>query len=217
MMLDVKTVGVLKAFSMINPSLQFKPGNVIKTMSPGKTILAKATVPTNFDKEFAIYDLMKFLGAYSMFESADLDFGETSVKIGNGKEKINYLYADPACIVVAPDKELVATDPVVEFDLPADTIQRTLKAIGMIGAPEVAVTGEDGKIYLEAIDSRNSSSSSYRVELGNTNRSFRLIMAQDKIKLLPCDYKVAITDRFAHFKSEDIEYWIVLEAHSTVD
>ena len=74
MNLDVKTIQTLKAFSMINPSLLFKPGSVIKTISPSKTILAKATVPDSFDREFAIYDLMRFLGSYTMFEEADLDF-----------------------------------------------------------------------------------------------------------------------------------------------
>jgi hypothetical protein len=216
MMLDVKTIQTLKAFSMINPSLQFKPGNVIRTISPAKTILAKATVPTTFDREFAIYDLMRFLGAYTMFESAELDFGERSVKIGSGKEKINYLYADPAVIVVAPDKELVADNPVVQFELTADALQRTLKALSMIGAPEVSVTGEGGVVYLEASDSKNSSSSSYRVEVGETDKTFRLIMSADKLKLLTCDYNVTITDRFAHLKGEDVEYWIVLDAHSTV-
>lgn len=216
MMLDVKTIQTLKAFSMINPSLLFKPGNVIKTISPAKTILAKATVPATFDREFAIYDLVRFLGAYTMFENAELDFNERSVKIGSGKEKINYLYADPAVIVVAPDKELAVENPVVEFELTSDLLQRTLKALSMIGAPEVAVTGEDGVVYLEALDSKNSSSSTYRVEVGETDKKFRLIMSQDKLKLLTCDYNVAITDRFAHFKGQDIEYWIVLEAHSTV-
>lgn len=216
MMLDVKTIQTLKAFSMINPSLLFKPGNVIKTISPAKTILAKATVPTTFDREFAIYDLVRFLGAYTMFDEAELEFNERSVKIGSGKEKINYLYADPAVIVVAPDKELPVENPVVQFELTSDLLQRTLKALAMIGAPEVAVTGEDGVVYLEALDSKNSSSSSYRVEVGETDKKFRLIMSQDKLKLLTCDYNVAITDRFAHFKGQDIEYWIVLEAHSTV-
>tara|TARA_R110000822_G_scaffold5031_8_gene21829 strand:+ start:2815 stop:3468 length:654 start_codon:yes stop_codon:yes gene_type:complete len=217
MMLDVQTIQTLKAFAMINPSLLFKPGNVIKTISPAKTILAKATVPAVFDREFAIYDLMRFLGAYSMFEEADLDFGERSVNIGTAKESINYLYAEPACIVVAPDRELPADDPVVDFDLSTDVLQRTMKALSMIGAPEVSVTGRDGTVYLEAIDSKNSSSSTYKVELGSTNKTFQLIMAAEKLKLLPCDYKVSITDRFAYFKGPDIEYWISLELNSTVD
>lgn len=216
MMLDVKTIQTLKAFSMINPSLMFKPGNVIKTISPSKTILAKATVPATFDREFAIYDLMRFLGAYTMFDEAQLNFGERSVGIGSGKENINYLYADPAVIVIAPDKELVVENAVVEFELTSDLLQRTLKALSMIGAPEVAVTGEGGTVYLEALDSKNSSSSSYRVEVGSTDKPFRLIMSADKLKLLTCDYNVSITDRFAYFKGQDIEYWIVLEAHSTV-
>jgi hypothetical protein len=216
MNLDVKTVQTLKAFSAINPSLVFKPGNVLKTISPSKTVMAKATVPDTFDREFAIYDLMRFIGAYTMFEEADLGFGEKSVIIGAGRERIDYRYADPAVVVAPGDKELVASDPVVEFQLTNDMIQRIIKALGMIGAPEVSITGEAGTVYLEALDSRNSSGSTYRVELGSTNKTFRLIMTADKLKLLPCDYSVAVTDRFAHFKGDNIEYWIVLEANSTV-
>lgn len=217
MNLDVKTVQTLKAFSAINPSLVFKPGNVLKTISPSKTVMAKATVPDTFDREFAIYDLMRFIGAYSMFEEAEVSFGEKSVVISSGKEKIDYRFADPAVVVSPGDKELVASNPTVEFELTNDMIQRTVKALGMIGAPEVSITGEAGTVYLEACDSRNSSGSTYRIELGSTNKTFRLIMTADKLKLLPCDYSVAVTDRFAHFKGDSIEYWIVLEANSTVD
>ena len=216
MNLSENTVQTLKAFAMINPSIVFKPGNVIKTVSPAKTILAKATIADSFDKEFAIYDLMKFLGAYSMFENADLDFGDKSVVIGAGKEKINYLYTDPAVVVSPPDKELVIDKAVVEFELTAEQLQRVMKAVGMVGAPEIAVTGEDGKVYVEALDSKTQSST-YRVEVGDTNRTFRLIMAQDKLKLLPCNYKVAITERFAYFNAPNLEYWVALEGNSSVD
>ena len=41
MKLSENTVNVLKNFSGINQSLQFKAGNVLKTISPLKTIFVK--------------------------------------------------------------------------------------------------------------------------------------------------------------------------------
>jgi hypothetical protein len=39
-----KTLTVLKNFASINPSLIFKPGQQLKTISPQKTVVAIATI-----------------------------------------------------------------------------------------------------------------------------------------------------------------------------
>ena len=54
------TLDVLKNFSSINSSMLFRSGNTIRTISPQKTIMAKATVDTDFPKRFAIYNLDRF-------------------------------------------------------------------------------------------------------------------------------------------------------------
>ena len=59
MKLSDNTVQILKNFSGINQSLQFKQGNTLKTISPLKTIFVEATINENFPKEFALYDLNK--------------------------------------------------------------------------------------------------------------------------------------------------------------
>ena len=51
------TFDVLKNFSTINQSLAFKAGNVIRTVSPQKNILAQAKVAESFPVDFAIYEL----------------------------------------------------------------------------------------------------------------------------------------------------------------
>ena len=61
MKLSDETINILKNFSSINQSLLFKQGNVLKTISGLKTIFAEVTIQENFPKEFAIYDLNKFL------------------------------------------------------------------------------------------------------------------------------------------------------------
>ena len=68
MNLSEYTINVLKNYSQINPSVGFKPGNVIKTISPQKTVMTKATVDETFPSEGAIYDLNRFLGVLSLFD-----------------------------------------------------------------------------------------------------------------------------------------------------
>ena len=215
MMLDVKTLQVLKNFSIINPSIIFKPGDIVSTISPGKTVMARAKVPTTFDKEFAIYDLIRFISAVSMFEDAEVKLGDTSATIGKGKESISFVYAEPSLILTPPERTIDLGQPDIEFELTNDMLTRLLKAMPVVGAPEIAVTGRDGMIYLEAIDSKVSGKSSYQVEVGPTDKDFQLIFSADNIKLLPLDYKVSIVKRgISHFKSDDVEYWITLEANS---
>ena len=48
MKLSESTVNVLKNFSGINRSLQFKSGNILRTISPMKTVYVEATVNENF-------------------------------------------------------------------------------------------------------------------------------------------------------------------------
>ena len=55
------TIVLLKNFSAINTNLQFTTGNVLKTISPQKNILAKTEVEEHFPQDFAIYDMNKFL------------------------------------------------------------------------------------------------------------------------------------------------------------
>ena len=52
-----QTLEVLKNFSEINTNILVKPGSELSTISTMKNILAKATIPESFDKQFAVYDL----------------------------------------------------------------------------------------------------------------------------------------------------------------
>ena len=44
MKFSTDTLSVLKNFSTINPSIVFKPGSVVRTISPQKTVMAAATI-----------------------------------------------------------------------------------------------------------------------------------------------------------------------------
>lgn len=215
MKFNARTIQILRNFSTINPSIVFKPGNEIKTISSSKTVMARATIDTSIDQQFAIYDLGKFLGAISMFESPELTLGQSAMVISEGNEKLSYTYAEPSLILVPPEKEVVLPSPEVEFDLPNEALNRVIKALGIIGAPEIAVTGDGDNIYVEALNVKNQSESTYRVQVGKTDKTFRMVFLAENIKVLPEDYRVSISSRgLSHFKANDIEYWIAIEASS---
>lgn len=218
MKLSARAIQVLRNFSTINQSIIFKAGSQIKTISQSKTIMARATIDTDIEKTFAVYDLPQFLSAISLFEDPELELGERSADIGNGRERIRYTFSEPSLILAPPEKEIQLPTPEVEFTLRNDVLTRVQKALGIIGAPEIAVTGDGEKIYVEALNTKNTSESTYKVEVGSTDKNFRLIFLAENIKLLPGDYQVAISSKgLSHFKGEDIEYWVAVEQHSTYE
>jgi hypothetical protein len=216
MKLESKTIQILKNFSSINPSLMFKPGEVLSTVSPQKTVMAKATIGNQIPSSFAIYDLSKFLGVLSLFESPELIIGERSMEISGGQQKVNYTFADPKLIVTPNDKEVKMPECEIKFRLTSDDLSKVLKAMGVLQLPEIAITGNGTDMNIEAIDSKNPSSDTYKVRLGDTELNFKMIFKAENIKIMSGDYDVQISSKgIAHFKGTEIEYWIATEASST--
>lgn len=170
------------------------------------------------ESQFAIYDLAQFLSAVSMFEDPDLIVGEKAMIIKHGSEKMSYTFSEPSLILSPPEKQIVLPSNDVELVLKNDVLNRVLKAVSIIGVPEIAVTGDGNSIFIEALNTKNPSHSAYRVEVGETSKKFRLIFLAENIKLLPGDYNVSISSRgLSHFKGDDVEYWIAVEASSTYE
>ena len=119
MKLSDSTVQVLKNFSGINQSLQFKEGNTLKTISPLKTIFVEATVGESFPKEFALYDLNKLLAKVSLYKDAELSFDDDKINIStDNKKKSDYIkYCSPKVIVTPPEKSITFGTPDCSFSL----------------------------------------------------------------------------------------------------
>lgn len=216
MKISINTVNVLKNFAKINPSIVIPEGNTLKTISPSKTIMAKAVVDTEFPKRFAIYNLDRFISVLSLFNDPDLSFDENSVKIrGNGKTT-QYVYAEESTITKAPDKNLDLPSIDASFTLRYENLKDVEKASSVLGLPEIAVVGEGGKIYLQAIDSKNPSGDVYSVEIGEGNNSFTAIFKSENIKIITDGYKVSICSLgISHFVGSHAEYWIAVEQNSS--
>ena len=218
MQLDSRTTQILKNFASINPSIMFKPGNKLSTISAGKTVMARANINQEIPSPFAIYDLSRFLGTLSLFNEPTLSVQEKYMEISQGKRKINYTFTEPSLIVTPPDKEIKLPDPEVSFSITADELAEVMKALSVLSLPEIAVVGDGSRITVQAVDSKNPSGDNYSVDVGETSNTFRMIVRAENLKLLPGDYNVQISSKgLSHFSSGDVEYWIVVETNSTFE
>lgn len=214
------TMDVLKNFSTINPSLAFKQGNTIRTVSEQKNILAQAVVEDAFPVDFAIYELNQFLGLASLFENADFAFGEADVTIRDEKNKSHsrYTYTDPSMVTSPPEKNLDMPDPEIQFSVTADDLKAVVSAANQLGLPEVVVRGGALGISLVATDMKNPTSNEYSRDVGESNGDiFNMVFKTENLKFISGDYDVKISKAgISHFKniSGHIEYWVATETNS---
>ena len=216
-------MNVLNNYSQINPSIQFKAGQVLATVSPQKTVMARATVEETLPGEGAIYDLNRFLGVLSLFDEPELFFSDQKVTVQKDKKKINYTYADPQMIITPPEKEISFPDPEVSVEVSWAEIQQVLRAASVMGLPEIAIIGSSGEIALSAIDSSNPTADVYSSEVGETQDEFQFIFKVENLKLMNYNYLVEISEKgIAKFTSVNsygpkMEYWIATEAKSNFE
>lgn len=216
MRISSNTINVLKNFSTINPSIVLKPGNTISTISPNKTIMAKAVVPDEFSKVVGIYALNRFISALSLFDNPEIEFGSESCKIQSDNRSITYHYSDPTVIMVPPEKDIKLPSVDVTFDLTNKNIQTVMKALGILGLPEIAVVGDGETVSLQAIDSKAGSADNYSIGVGATDKVFRAIFRAENMRMMDGDYTVKISSKgISQFSGIDVTYWIAIEASST--
>ena len=215
MKLSNDTREVLKNYSTINANLLVTSGNQIATMSQMKNIVSKATLPDTFESEFAIYDLNEFLSAMSLFDDPELDFGDSSVKISQGGQSLNYFYSDPT-VVTTPKSDITMPDPDATFTLKQSVFNQVLKASSVLGVPDMVLdVNENGQMNLRVSDRKNDTSNSFSVEVGEggtPNQKF--FFKVENLKLLSGDYEVKVSSKgISNFKNvnKHVEYFIALE------
>lgn len=219
MKLSENTVHVLKNFSSINPGIQFKEGNTLKTISPLKTIFVEASVEENFPKEFAIYDLNKFLAKVSLYKEAHLSFGDDKINISTeNKKRSDYIkYCSPKTIIVPPEKAIALGDADCTFSLSQEDLDWMKKSAGISGSPNFVFESDGSTVTFLATDVKDDSADQSKIEIGTAvdNKKFRVVMKVENFKLIDGSYDVAIAKKgLAQFKHTTIPitYYIAIEA-----
>ena len=208
------TISVLKNFSQINPSILFKQGSVLRTISPQKTVMAAANIEETIPSDAGVYDVSRFLATLSLFDKPDVDFETGQFEIKDEKSALKYTYTAENMIVAPPQKDIVVPNPVATIDLGWKTLKRVRDAAGVLGLPEVGFSCEGGDVMISAVDGKNPTSDNFSVNVdsGTSFADFNMIIKTDYLKLLENDYTVVLSNGMAHFQADQVQYWIAVES-----
>ena len=214
---------MLKNFSDINMSIEIKKGNILRTVSVQKNILAQAELEEEFPQDFAIYELNRFLGAVSLFDDPEFQFNGKSANIGTNTHSVDYVYCDPSMIVTPPENNITFPDPEVKFKLSQDALSQIMKASNVLGTPEIAVEGGPApadSIRIKALDVNNDSTDTFKIVLDESysGDKFRFVFKTENMKMIPGNYDVEISSKgISHYtmQGQKLEYWIATEASSS--
>ena len=222
MKVSEKTINLLRNYANINQSIEFREGNILKTVSPLNTILASVEVEEKFPRTFPIYELNRFLGTLALFQNPELDFTDNGVSITDDNHKATYRYCGSSSMFqTPPEKNITFPDAEVSFKLSQDQFKKTVNAANTLGLPEIVVEGNASEIFLVVNDTANVSSDIFSTPVGKTNEIFRMIFKTENLnKIMEGTYNVSLSSkRISHFKREGdtLQYWIALEQNSTFD
>ena len=218
MKLSKETVALFKNFAGINSNLLLKNGNKLATISAQKNVMADATVGETFP-DFAIYDLNEFLGAMSLFDDPDLNFQDKHVSISQGSMKIKFFAADPS-VLTAPQKSITFPEAEINFDISADKLSMIQRTASVLRAADVSIVGDGSTITIVVGDKKNATGNSFSEPVGSTDKTFKVNLKVENLKMLPGDYNVSISSKkISRFKStsSDLVYYVAVEADSTFE
>jgi len=220
MKLSKQSIDILKNFSSINSNLHIIQGADQITVSPMKNIMVEAKFEDEFPREFAIWDLSKFLGTISLFDDPVLDFREKNVVVSSGSTKVVYHYAEPKLVSgCRPTKEFTMPDTVINFDLSHREFVELQRASAVLRLPDLCITNTDDGIEIVALDKNDVTSNRYSITVGEnkSGASFKMFLKSEYLKLLAGDYTVDISDKIvSRFKNNtvDLTYYIALDSDS---
>lgn len=218
MKLSKETVALIKNFAGINSNLLLKSGNKLATISAQKNVMADATVTETFP-DFGIYDLNEFLGAMSLFDDPELEFTEKFVSIKQGGSNIKFFAAD-ASVLTAPQKAITFPEAEINFTVTANILNMIHKTASVLRAADVSIVGDGSKITAVVGDKKNATGNSFSEPVGETDKTFKVNLKVENLKMLPGEYEVSISSKkISRFKSpsSDLVYYVAVEADSTFD
>jgi hypothetical protein len=214
MKFEARTMQILKNFATINPAMLFREGNIQTTIGPQRNILARATIAERIPTEFAIFELSRFLGVLSLFSDPEIEFDETRVLISQNRQNVEYTFADREMIIVPPDKTPNLSNPEVNFTLPSDAIQTTIKALGALQSTHVIIAGDGENVSIGVGKPSDPTCDTFKTEIGLSNHVFKFAFKAENLKIIPADYQVSLSSKFiTFFKCTDVEYWIMADTN----
>jgi len=221
MKLSENTLNVLKNFASLNQGIVIRPGNVLRTVSENKAVLAEATVEESFPNELGIYDLHKLLSVVSSNKSSpDISFEKEYLSF-TSVGKIRIRYSDISHILAPPKKSIELPSVDVSLDFTSEIQNWIFSTASILKAPNIVVkcNGEGEDINILAMDVKGEIVDDASVKVnGESDTAFQAVFKVENLKILPGAYKVEISSsgvsKFTN-ESKNVSYWIAIEKGSS--
>ena len=215
------TMTIFKNFADINQNILVKEGTKLKTISEARNVLSIAELDDTFPKCFGIYDLSEFIGVTNLVDKPNLSFEDEYLTISDstGRSKIKYFYS-AIDTLTTPSKDIVMPEGEVKFKLESAVLDKIKRAASTLGHTEVSIANSDGAIKISVIDSQNTTSNTFSIDIPGEYQEgtvFNYILNISNLKIIPDDYDVEISSKLiSQFSNPrmNVKYWIALEPDS---
>lgn len=223
MQISRETLSILKNFRDLNSNILISPGNIIKTLTPAKNVMATAVVEEDFPVEFGIWDLTSFLGTVSLFDDPDFEFHDKHVVIkNNSSSRVKYYYSEPTLLTV-PTKDVMMPDTVVSIDMSEDMFNELKKAASVLGLSNLSFVCDGSGVKATLCDKKNTTNNTYSIDVQgatfNENARFNFDFNIENLRFIPGSYTMNIAEKvvseFTNSNGIDITYWVALEGTSS--
>lgn len=221
MKLSEKTLGILTGITRINAKSQvngavFKKGNFIRARRYKSDMpVMYATIEEEFPRDFAIFDLPRFIAMFSvMGPDTDLSFEDNYVILKAGKKKAKMRYISEH--LLEPDSKFFEREITMkQVDFTCNLDQQTLKSImdaaSMFSAPQISFLSDGEKVVASTYNVKDPKSDKMEVEVGESNGwDFNIIVDVEMVSLLlKRDYTVSFNKAgLIEWKADDVRYYI---------
>lgn len=174
-------LATLKNFASINTGILLREGQVQKTITDQKSVLAIATLETPWPQDTPVYQLNELLANLSNYEKPTLQFEEKQFVItgANSPSHVEYPYSDPSVVQAPPERNFPLDNPRAVFTLSEAAVKEIKKFSAINNLPTLMINydGDAETIVVKPIDDKNPASRSYSYPV---HRDPKNILAIDK-------------------------------------
>lgn len=217
MKLSNKTLQILKNFSSINQSIIIQQGHQLVTVADNKIIIGYSEIDEEFPKDFAIYDLNKFINSINLLKEPTLEFFEEHLNISNGDSSIEYYYADAEVLTQPPKSEYILPSVDISVLLTTEHMSAISKSSNNLDLPDLSLIADNNALKLLVHNKSIKTGNKFQIDLGFVDYVGTANLKIENMKFLSGSYYLEISSKgICKFTNEDMDlkYFVALEQDS---
>lgn len=216
MKLSKETIQILKQFVPYNENFQVKPNvtasgkTLIGTKNVDSTIFITSEIDEKFTKTMTLFRLPVLLQTLALMgDEHDIELHGSYLTVTSPtRQQVRINYAEPETLVLP--KTLTPNLPPFEvtFKLGKEDLTKLTRFADLFDLPQIKFSLDDtNALVIEALDDRDPSKNSYKVELAEkifTSNEFVVCLKRDMLKFsIDGDYQVGLSSgKLVRFESQ---------------